>query len=152
MLAGRRPDKAQGRRRCDIVTSQASAYIGAAMPAVFANPGQLDRWAIRLSGLCAVHCVATAVMLALIASAGGLLGQPIIHEVGLSLAMVLGAIAFVRGVREHGFLLPCIVGFAGLAVMGFALTLHETGQEPVVTIAGVSILALGHRLNFLAAE
>ena len=84
------------------------------MPAVFANPGQLDRWAIRLSGLCAVHCVATAVMLALIASAGGLLGQPIIHEVGLSLAMVLGAIAFVRGVREHGFLLPCMVGFAGL--------------------------------------
>ena len=122
------------------------------MPAVFANPGQLDRWAIGLSGLCAVHCVATAIALALLASAGSLLGQPIVHEVGLTFAMAIGALAFVRGLREHGFLLPCIVGFVGLAVMGFALTLHETGQEPLVTIAGVGILALGHRLNFLAAE
>ena len=117
-----------------------------------AKSGMMDRLAIGLSGFCLVHCLASAVFVAMVASAGGILLHPIIHEVGLSLAMVLGAIAFVRGVREHGFLLPCIVGFAGLAVMGFALTLHETGQEPVVTIAGVSILALGHRLNFLAAE
>jgi len=105
-----------------------------------------------LSGLCAVHCVATAVLLGLVASAGGLLGKPIIHEVGLSLAMILGAIAFVRGLREHGFLLPCMVGFVGLALMGFAMTLHETGYEPVVTIAGVSLLALGHRLNMMAKQ
>ena len=37
-----------------------------------------------LSGLCLVHCVATAVLLGLLASAGGMLGAPIIHEVGLS--------------------------------------------------------------------
>jgi len=103
-----------------------------------------------LSGLCAVHCVATAVLLGLLASAGGMLGSPIIHEVGLSLAMILGAIALGRGIREHGFLLPCLVGFAGLGVMGYAMTLHETGLEPAVTILGVSVLALGHRLNMMA--
>jgi hypothetical protein len=113
---------------------------------------RLDRIAMGLSGLCAVHCLATAVLLGLLASAGGLLGQPIIHEVGLSLAMILGGIALGRGIREHGFLLPCMVGFSGLAIMGFAMTLHESGFEPAVTIIGVSVLALGHRLNMMAKQ
>ena len=37
---------------------------------------RLDRLAMGLSGLCAVHCVATAVLLGLLASAGGILGKP----------------------------------------------------------------------------
>lgn len=116
------------------------------------SPGRLDRLAIGLSGLCAVHCVTTAVLLALLASAGGMLGKPIIHEVGLTLAMILGAIALGRGIRAHGFLLPCVVGFAGLGIMGYAMTLHESGLEPAFTILGVAVLALGHRLNVLAAR
>jgi hypothetical protein len=103
-----------------------------------------------LSGLCAVHCVATVVLLGLVASAGGLLGKPIIHEVGLTLAMIIGAIALGRGVREHGFLLPSAVGAVGLAAMAYAMTLHESGFEPAFTILGVAILAIGHRLNIKA--
>ena len=113
---------------------------------------RLDRIAMGLSGLCAVHCVATAVLLGLVASAGGLLGKPIIHEVGLTLAMILGAIALGRGIREHGLVLPGAVGAVGLATMAYAMTLHESGYEPVVTIVGVSILALGHRLNMRAKQ
>ena len=113
---------------------------------------RLDKLAMGLSGLCAVHCVATVVLLGLVASAGGLLGRPIIHEVGLTLAMIIGAIALGRGVREHGFLLPSAVGVVGLGTMAYAMTLHESGLEPVFTILGVSILALGHRLNLLAHQ
>jgi hypothetical protein len=112
--------------------------------------GRLDRIAVGLSGLCAVHCVATAVLLGVVASAGGLLGKPIIHEVGLTLAMILGGVALGRGIREHGFVLPSAVGVVGLAIMAFAMTLHESGYEPLVTIAGVAVLALGHRLNMMA--
>jgi hypothetical protein len=114
------------------------------------STSRLDRIAVGLSGLCAVHCVATAVLLGLLASAGGLLGKPIIHEVGLTLAMVLGAIALGRGMREHGLILPLLVGTIGLATMAYAMTLRESGLEPVVTIVGVSVLALGHRLNIRA--
>lgn len=114
------------------------------------STNRLDRIAVGLSGLCAVHCVATAVLLGLLASAGGLLGNPLIHEVGLSLAMIIGAVALGGGIREHGFVLPGAVGVVGLAMMGFAMTLHESGYEPVVTILGVSVLALGHRLNMMA--
>ncbi|HYX45296.1 MAG TPA: MerC domain-containing protein [Sphingomicrobium sp.] len=116
------------------------------------HTSSLDRLAMGLSGLCAVHCVATAVLLGVLASAGGLLGQPIIHEVGLSLAMVLGAVALGRGIREHGFVLPSFVGALGLAIMAYAMTLHESGYEPALTILGVSVLALGHRLNMMAKQ
>jgi hypothetical protein len=111
---------------------------------------RLDRLAMGLSGLCAVHCVATAVLLGLLASAGGLLGKPIIHEVGLTLAMVIGAIALGRGIREHGLMLPGAIGILGIATMAFGMSLHESGYEPIVTIIGVGVLAIGHRLNMKA--
>ena len=113
---------------------------------------RLDRMAIGLSGLCLVHCLATAVILGLVASAGGILGSHWIHEVGLTLAMGLGAIALGRGVFEHGFMMPSAVGGLGLGVMAGALTLPHDGSEALYTIVGVGILALGHRLNGLAAD
>lgn len=112
---------------------------------------RLDHVAIGLSGLCLVHCLATAVLLALVASAGGLLGEPWIHELGLGLAMMLGAIALGRGVLEHGFMMPCAVGGLGLGVMAGALTLPHDGSEALFTILGVGILALGHQLNRIAS-
>ncbi|MFL6755214.1 MAG: MerC domain-containing protein [Sphingomicrobium sp.] len=114
--------------------------------------GRLDRIAMGLSGLCIVHCVATAVLLGLLASAGGFLGQPIFHEVGLTLAMIIGAFALGIGIRQHGFVMPSMIGALGLGVMAGALSLPHDGREPVYTIVGVMIVALGHRLNVLAAE
>jgi hypothetical protein len=109
--------------------------------------GALDRLAIGLSGLCIVHCLASAVLLALLASAGGLLLNPVIHEVGLVLAIAFGIIALGRGVLEHGFMMPAAVGGLGLGIMAGALTLPHSGYEVVYTILGVAILALGHDLN-----
>ena len=113
---------------------------------------RLDRVAIGLSGLCLVHCLATAVLLALVASAGGILGSPWIHEIGLGLAMIMGAIALGRGILEHGYTMPSAVGGLGLGVMAGALTMPHNGTEAVYTVVGVAILALGHRLNHIAAE
>ncbi|HVL78600.1 MAG TPA: MerC domain-containing protein [Sphingomicrobium sp.] len=124
----------------------------AAMAHALAQTRLLDRLAIGLSGLCLVHCLATSVVLALVASAGGILGAEWIHEVGLSLAMILGAVALYRGINEHGFMLPSAVGALGLGVMGGALRLPHDGTEAMFTIVGVAILALGHQLNRIAAE
>ena len=113
---------------------------------------RLDRIAVGLSGLCLVHCLATAVLLGLLSAAGGFLGAPIIHEVGLTLAMILGSIALVRGILEHGFMMPSAIGGLGLGVMAGALTLPHDGTEALYTVVGVMILALGRRLNAMAAE
>src|SRR5687768_7777637 len=109
--------------------------------------GSMDRMAIALSGLCLVHCLATSVVLAVLASAGGLLVSPVVHEIGLTLAIMLGIVALGRGVLEHGFMMPSAVGGLGLGVMSGALTMQHSGLETVYTIIGVAVLALGHDLN-----
>ena len=83
----------------------------------------LDRYAIGLSGLCMVHCLATSVLLALMSTAGGVLLDPIFHEVGLTIAIMLGAVALGRGVLHHGHALPAAMGAFGLGIMGGAMTL-----------------------------
>ncbi len=107
----------------------------------------MDRIAIGLSGLCLVHCLASAILVAMLASAGGMLLDPIIHEAGLLLAIGLGLIALGRGIFEHGFMMPAAVGGLGLGVMAGALTLPHDGAVVAYTILGVAILALGHDLN-----
>ena len=109
--------------------------------------GAIDRLAIGLSGLCVVHCVATAVLLTILASAGGLLVDPIFHEVGLAVALVLGVVGLGRGVMIHGFMLPASIGSLGLGMMAGTLTLEHGSLEVVYSIVGVLILALGHDLN-----
>ena len=113
---------------------------------------RLDKLAIGLSGLCLVHCLGTTVVLAVLASAGGMLGAPIIHEVGLSLAMLLGGLSLGKGIFDHGYTMPSAVGGLGLGVMAGALTMPHDGTEAMYTVIGVAILALGHRLNVIAAE
>ncbi len=109
--------------------------------------GNLDRLAIGLSGLCALHCVATAVAVVLLSSVAGVLAAPIFHEAGLIIAMILGAIALGDGALRHGLLLPVAVGSLGLGVMAGAMTLGHGMAETAYTILGVTLLAFGHELN-----
>lgn len=109
--------------------------------------GLLDRIAMGVSGLCLVHCLASAVLVAVLASAGGFLLHPAIHEVGLAVAIGLAALALGRGIIVHGFMLPAAIGGLGLGVMAGALSLPHGGGEGLCTIIGVALVALGHHLN-----
>ncbi len=114
--------------------------------------GTLDRLAIGLSTLCLVHCVASVFLLTLLASAGGMILHPLVHEIGLALAIALGTFALVKGAVEHGYTLPAAVGGLGLGVMAGALAVPHGTAETVYTMVGVAILALGHDLNRRAAD
>ena len=72
----------------------------------------------------------------MLASAGGILVAPVVHEVGLSLAILLGVIALGRGIAEHGFMMPSAVGGLGLGVMAGSLGLPEDGAGTLYTIIG----------------
>ena len=120
------------------------------MPIIFRSSlltGRIDRIAIAVSGMCVAHCFATAVLLGMLASAGGIFDNPLFHEVGLVLAILLGAIALGHGAIVHGFMMPAAVGALGLGIMAGALTLDHGWQESAYTLLGVAILALGHDLN-----
>jgi hypothetical protein len=112
--------------------------------------GRLDRWAMWLSAACVVHCLATTVLVAALSTAGGMLGSPLIHEGGLLIAIVLGCVAFGRGIMAHRRVLPMVLGATGLLLMAAALFVsHEGGHlaESALTILGVAVLASGHALN-----
>jgi hypothetical protein len=109
---------------------------------------RFDGFAIGLSGLCAVHCVASSVFLALAASAGGLLLNPLFHELGLMIAIGFGVLGLGRGIFSHGYMMPAAVGSLGLGIMAGAISMpHDGGTETIWTLIGVAILALGHDLN-----
>ena len=121
--------------------------MGESMFITAARKGLFDRLAIGLSGLCLIHCVASAIFVALLATAGGFLLNPIIHEVGLTFAIGIGVVALGRGIVVHGYMMPSAIGGLGLGVMAGALSLPEGGTGTLYTILGVCLLALGHDLN-----
>ena len=116
--------------------------------------GRLDRWALALSGLCFAHCLLTAAILAAATSATILpfLANPIIHEIGLMLAIVLGAVALGFGLRSHGRRGPAIIGFVGIILMTAAVLSGHGVIEIPLTIAGVACLATAHIWNRRSAS
>ncbi len=46
---------------------------------------------------CALHCLVTAIAIGLLSSVASVLEAPIIHEAGLAIAMILGALALGNG-------------------------------------------------------
>jgi MerC mercury resistance protein len=106
-----------------------------------------DRWAIWLSGLCVAHCLGTAILLGAASAVGGFIENPLIHEIGLALAILFGVVAIGRGIFMHGYMMPPAIGALGLGVMTGALTLPHGEGEIIATIIGVCLLALGHDLN-----
>ena len=109
--------------------------------------GLLDRWAIALSGLCVVHCLSGAIFFAIAASAGGLLLDPAVHEIGLAIAILFGVVAIGRGALRHGYLMPVAISSLGIGTMAGSLTLPHGDLELVYSVLGVALLALGHDLN-----
>ena len=81
--------------------------------------GRMDRFGLMLSGLCAVHCV---------------LGIVIVAGLGL-------------GAVQHRRAAPFVVAMTGLSFMGGALAVDHGVEEAVLTVIGVTLVALGHVLN-----
>lgn len=106
-----------------------------------------DQLAMGLSGLCLVHCLASTVFFASIASVGGALLNPVFHEVGLIIAIGFALITLVSGVLSHGYMMPFGVGCFGLGMMAGALSRPHDGSEILATMIGVAVVALGHDLN-----
>jgi hypothetical protein len=111
---------------------------------------QWDGLGIGVAGLCLVHCLATSIILAVAATASSSLLDPIIHETGLFLAIVIGALALGRGVSQHRLMLPLVTGITGLFLMALSLTMPHGGREIAFSITGVLILAASHYLNYRA--
>ncbi len=83
---------------------------------------------------------------------GGTLLSPVIHEIGLALAILLGAVALTLGVWRHQYVAPFATGCFGLGIMAGALSLPHGDGELLATLIGVAIVALAHDLNYRAVN
>lgn len=109
--------------------------------------GRLDRAGILLSGLCAVHCILGVLLVGVLGLGGEALLSPAIHRVGLALALVVGLVSLGYGVLRHGRVGPLVVGGVGLAFMGAAIAVGHGLPEAVLTVLGVSLVAVAHVRN-----
>lgn len=108
---------------------------------------RLDRAGIVLSGLCAVHCILGVLLVGVLGLGGEALLSPAIHRIGLALALVVGLVSLGYGVLRHRRVGPLVVGGIGLALMGAAIAVGHGLPEAVLTVLGVSLVALAHILN-----
>lgn len=108
---------------------------------------RLDRTGVLLSGLCVVHCVLGLVLVSMLGLGGGMLLAPSIHEIGLVVAVVIGAVSLGLGMLRHGRAGPLAIGACGIALMGAAIVIGHGPSEALLTIGGVALVALAHIRN-----
>ena len=107
----------------------------------------LDRMAIGLSALCIVHCAATLILLATLASWGAAFADPAVHEIGLAIAVVLAALALGFGYARHRKRVPMLVGMIGLVLMGCSLMADHGLGEFSLSVSGLILVIFAHHRN-----
>lgn len=113
----------------------------------------MDRIAIGLSGVCAIHCLIAPLMLvALPVAAGTWLGGESFHLWLLALILPLSTAALTLGCRRHKDRAVMLLGAAGMALLVLAVFLQaewlgENGER-ILTLAGSATLIAGHVRNF----
>ena len=108
---------------------------------------RLDRVGIGLSGLCALHCIASIALVSGLGIGGEFLLSPEIHRWGLLVATLIAGVALGWGALRHRMAMPFVIAMTGLTFMGAALAVPHGYKEAILTILGVALVSLGHILN-----
>lgn len=107
----------------------------------------MDRLGVAVSALCLVHCISGLVLVTLLGIGGTVLLNPAIHEIGLAVAVIVGAIGLGLGTLRHRRIGLLALGAAGLLLMASALAVPHGPAEATLTMLGVSLVAAAHILN-----
>ncbi|TAD80780.1 MAG: MerC domain-containing protein [Sphingomonadales bacterium] len=113
---------------------------------------RIDQVGIGLAGLCALHCLATLLLVSALGLGGHFLLDDNIHRIGLLLAFGVAAVAIGWGIMRHGRRLPFVFALGGLALMGLALLVPHGTNEFLLTLVGVGIVSVAHWLNLRSAR
>lgn len=116
----------------------------------FSTQARIDKLGIGLAGLCAMHCLATVIIVTGLGAGGHFFLAPDIHRVGLALAVIIAAAAIGWGAMRHRRMAPSAVAVSGLSLMTLALFVPHGNNEFLLTFIGVALVAWGHVLNLRA--
>jgi hypothetical protein len=99
-----------------------------------------------LSAVCAVHCVATPLIVALAPAAGAVLGGA--HPVLFVGVVLVGGWAFVPGYRCHRRLQVPALALTGMALLGLAaFVFHTTAWDTALSLVGAGFMMAAHWRN-----
>lgn len=112
----------------------------------------LDRVAVSLSVVCAIHCAVLPLIVAVVPSLlSSMADDATFHWLMLWFVLPTSAVATFMGCRRHGYLPVALLIALGAGMVAVAATVgHEAfghTLERVVTILGGFILSVGHLLN-----
>lgn len=112
---------------------------------------RLDRVGVLLSGLCALHCLLSILLVGGLGLGSQVLLAPGIHQIGLGLAILVAIFTLALGVSRHGNLAPLAIGVAGIGLMSAALMVPHGLVEAALTVVGVALVATAHLRNLRCA-
>ena len=115
--------------------------------------GALDKSAIGLSVVCAVHCVALPIALFMLPSLAGLwFVDESFHVMLIFMVLPISIAAVYLGCKQHRSLRVFAFAFLGLVLLFLAVVLgHDRlGElgEKALTVVGAALLTVGHIKNF----
>ncbi|MNK01161.1 MerC mercury resistance protein [compost metagenome] len=113
--------------------------------------GKWDRIGIFLSSLCAIHCLATPLLVLALPFMGEVFEHEMFH-IGMAVFVVpVAFFAFWSGYKHHHQRPVFFMGILGASMIGLASVLPhewvEVNELDVVTIAGSFLLVIAHILN-----
>ena len=109
----------------------------------------LDKWSMRASTLCAVHCVVVPLLLTLLPFGGLVWLKSSALEAGIiGTSVLLAVAAHTRGFRIHGRCTPAVICAPGVALIVFCRFFEDRGSwiGSSAALAGL-IIAGSHWLN-----
>ena len=116
------------------------------------NSSRIDKAAIGLSFLCAVHCLLLPVAVAMLPTVtASTLGDERFHQWMLLAVLPTSLVALTLGCRRHRNMSVMAIGLLGLTVLFLAAFaghgwLAESGEK-MLSLIGASLIAFGHFKN-----
>jgi len=114
----------------------------------------LDCVAIGASTACLVHCLLLPLLILLVPTLAAFLTLPESFHLGAVIfAVPTSILALAVGYRQHRWSAPLLIVLPGIMLLATgALAVSEEWVETTLTVAGGTILALGHALNWRATS
>jgi peptidoglycan/LPS O-acetylase OafA/YrhL len=130
--------------------------MAAVLPSSPKRRGFLDRVGATGSMLCAVHCAALPLVLAIAPAIGAGFASPTFEIAFIAFASVLGMTSLILGYRQHRVHRALLLLVPGVALLWAAVLiepLHESLVGHAVAMAcGGSLIAIAHLLNLRLAH
>lgn len=115
------------------------------MAIVSGQGGRLDSWAVTISGLCIVHCLALPVAALWLPLAGSIAEVEWIHKLLVLIAIPVSSLAFLRRglvASSKRIVALAATGFGLMLAAAFIRALHDF--ETVLTVSGALMVACAH--------